>query len=819
MNERIEHKLGFNQVRNDIKALCLGSGGEILADQMGFERDFHVIEHKLNLVEEFRNILMSNQSFPSNDYFDMRTELHRLQVDGTFISKASLFDLKQSLQTISQCIGFLDNAKERYENLFGLCAQLEVDKGLLKRCNMLLDADGEFFDNASEALREIRSARKRKAAEIDKRIRHLLATSKQEGWANEDAEITIRNGRQVIPISSANKRRIKGFIHDYSSSGSTSYIEPSEVVELYNEVRELDFEQEKEIIRILTEFTEQLREHIPMLIECYKFLSQIDLIRAKALYAVKIKAGRPILEAKPKIYWFGARHPLLQASLEANHKTIVPLKVELNDQKRILIISGPNAGGKSVCLKTVGLLQYMLQCGLLVPMKETSEAGIFSKVFIDIGDEQSLENDLSTYSSHLLNMKQLCSQADKQTLFLIDEFGSGTDPQIGGAIAESIIEDLVSKKAFGVITSHYSNLKLLADNSANCGCIVNGAMLFDLNKMKPLYTLSIGKPGSSFAFEIARSIGLPQSIIDGAIAKMGVGIMNYEQQLQQIEVEKQELKQKQDQFKITDNLLAETISKYEKLSAELQNKKSGILSQARQQAKQILEGANQRIEKAISDIRATNAEKQQTNLARTEIEQQLQQIKQELGTDNAPIHKSKKPVAANEVMISFDDTAIGEDDYVLLNNSTTIAKVKKLKRNKIEVLCGDMTMFLPLDGVQKLDKASYIRYEKAHRKKEKSFNCSNTGSIMADINNKRAVFKYQIDLRGQKAEQALELVTKQLDEARLLGEREFAVLHGKGDGILKTVIRGYLRTCSDVSSFRPAALESGGEGITIVTLN
>ncbi|MDR0789157.1 MAG: Smr/MutS family protein [Bacteroidales bacterium] len=819
MDDRIEHKLGFNQVRSDIKERCIGDGGKKLVDKMKFLNDYAAVEYQLKLTDEFRNIIMSNQNFPCENYFDVTAELLRLRLEGTFIDRLSLFDLQRSLHTIADCISFLDEGKEQYENLVGLCLGLEVDKKLLKRCDMLLDSDGEFFDDASYMLKEIRSKRKRKTIEIDKRIRHLLVASKHEGWTDEDAEITIRNGRQVIPVSTANKRRIKGFVHDYSSSGNTSYIEPSEVVELYNEVRELDFEQEKEIIRILTEFTEQLREHIGMLIEDYRFLSQIDFIRAKALYAVKIKAGRPILDKQPKIYWFEARHPLLQANLAAHHKDIVPLKVELNEQRRILIISGPNAGGKSVCLKTIGLLQYMLQCGLLVPMRETSEAGIFGNIFIDIGDEQSLENDLSTYSSHLLNMKQLCSQASGRTLFLIDEFGSGTDPQIGGAIAEAIIEDLVSKKAFGVITSHYSNLKLLADKPSGRGSVINGAMLFDLKQMKPLYVLSIGKPGSSFAFEIAKSIGLPQSIIDRAISKTGIGIMNYEQQLQQIEVDKQDLKRKQEQFKMTDNLLAETIAKYEKLSLELQNKKSGILFEARQEAKQILEGANQRIEKAISDIRATNADKEQTNVARNEIEQQLQQVKQELDIEKTPVHKSKKAAPTEEISFRFDNTAVGEDDYVLLNNSRNVAKVVWVKRNKVEVLCGNITMTLPLDEVKKIDKTSYLKYEKAHRKNEKSFYCSSTNSIMTDINKKRAMFKYQIDLRGEKAEQALKLVAKQIDEARLLGEREFAVLHGKGDGILKTVIRNYLRTCVEVISFRPAALESGGEGITIVTLN
>ncbi|MDR1006885.1 MAG: Smr/MutS family protein [Bacteroidales bacterium] len=817
MNERIEQKTGFKQVRNDIKALCLGAGGRFWVDEMAFSDDFSKVEYNLNLTFEFRNIILSNQNFPSDSYYDMREELHRLRLAGTFIDRAHLFDLKRSLHTINDCIAFLDDRKDDFPQLYGLSVGLEVDKNLLKRCDMLLDADGEFYDNASEELQRIRIARKHKKAEIERHIRKILSLSKSEGWTNDDAEITIRNGRPVIPVSSANKRRIKGFVHDYSASGNTSYIEPSEVVELNNEVRELDFEEQREIIRILTEVSDMLRPDIDVLLSDYIFLSQMDFIRAKALYAVKIKAGLPILVNKPQIDWYDARHPLLEASLALHHKKIVPLRIELT-KHRILVISGPNAGGKSVCLKTTGLLQYMLQCGLLVPMRETSEAGIFGAIFIDIGDEQSLEDDLSTYSSHLLNMKRLCEQANGRTLFLIDEFGSGTDPEVGGAIAEAILEDLNASKAFGVVTTHYSKLKLISDKAANHGTIVNGAMLFDKDNMKPLYVLSIGKPGSSFAFEIAKSIGLPKRIIESAVEKTGSGIMDFEQQLQQIEVEKQELKRKEEQFEVADNLLAETIAKYEKMFADVSNRKSEIINKAKHEAKQILEGANQRIEKTIADIRTANAQKELTNAAREKIKQDIVKIDADLSSgkskNNSAQSHTEPQKQIHNVTIRFDSSPIVEGDNVLLSDGVTFAQVLRLKRDKVEVIFGNIAMSLPLSDVKKVDKKSYQRYKSKKTTSEKrSFN-----SIMDDINKKRAVFKYQIDVRGEKADQALEIVSKQVDEARLLGERQFAVLHGKGDGILKSVIREFLKNNSAVEAFRPAALESGGEGITVVKL-
>jgi DNA mismatch repair protein MutS2 len=437
-----------------------------------------------------------------------------------------------------------------------------------------------------------------------------------------------------------------------------------------------------------------------------------------------------------------------------------------------------------------------------------------------------LEDDLSTYSSHLLNMKSLLEQADSRTLFLIDECGSGTDPQVGGAIAEAIIEDLNARKAFGVITTHYSNLKLLSDNPHNQGSIVNGAMLFDQKDMKPLYVLSIGKPGSSFAFEIARSTGLPDRIIHNALAKTGEGIMNFEQQLQQLEVEKENLKRREEQFQMADTLLAETIAKYERMIADFSSRKTEILLKAKQEAEQIMEGANRRIENVIAEIKTHNAEREITNSARNELNREISNLKTDLkrtkdniNSDKTHSRRSKRQIKESTPQFRFDNTPIAENDFVYLVGNNSVAQVLRLKKNRIEVSCGNLTMTLPIEEVQKIDKTSYLANEKKKRQTGKSITPSVNRSLMADINKKRAEFKYQIDLRGQKAEQALIIVAKQIDDARLLGEREFAVLHGTGDGILKVVIRDFLKTSSEVASFRPAVLENGGEGITIVKLN
>lgn len=808
MSDKLENKLGFEQIREYIKDNCLSKGGIDLVDRMKFSNNYEKIKNLIELTEEFRQIFATNSNFPSSNYFDMRLELERLRLSGTFIGQKELFDLKSSLQTINECLIFFSKSDEdKYTNLKLITQDITLDKELIKYCFRLIDDKGDFYDTASEYLSIIRSNKRKKILEVDKRIHKILGNSKKEGWTSDDAEITVRNGRSVIPISSANKRRVKGFVHDESATGQTSYIEPEEIVEINNEVRELELEEKREIVKILTQFTEYLRPSIDNLIQAYYFLAQVDFIRAKAKFAMKIKAGKPIIVKSPKLDWFDARHPLLQISLEKNNKNIVPLRISLDGNNRILIISGPNAGGKSVCLKTVGLLQYMIQCGLLVPMRETSEVGIFSSIFIDIGDEQSLENDLSTYSSHLLNMKNLSENADNKTLFLIDECGTGTDPSIGGAIAEAVLEYLNKKKTYGVVTTHYSNLKLLADREEN---IINGAMLFDQNNMRPLYKLAIGRPGSSFAFEIAQTIGLPNIIIESATNKIGTSHLDFEQQLQQLEVEKSELKKKNEQVKIADELLSEVLEKYNKLSYTLEQERKDILKQAKLEAKQIIISANRQIENAIAQIKETKADKEKTQTLRENLKNELEHIEKEISNIDSIQKKKNK-----EIGIKLDLAPISIGDIVKIGEDNIFAEVVRINRNKIEVISDSIKMTIDKNKVMKVDKKSYLKQQT--KKTTKSSNNTFT-SIIDEMNDKRKEFSLQIDIRGERAEQALEKVSKFIDEALLLGEREISILHGKGNGILKTIIRDYLRTNSEVQSFKSAHIEFGGEGITIVKL-
>ena len=810
---KLEEKLEFEQILQTIKTYCLSLSAEKLVDKIKFSRSKNEIERELGFVEEFLSIILANKQYPAEDYFDMCEELIRIKIPGTFISQSSLFELWRSLKTIHAWTQFFEHNKDSFPLLSILSEGIFIDQDILRECKKILSEEGEILDNASDELFVIRVGIRRKQAEVEKRIRKLLTFSKQQGWTANDAELTIRNGRPVIPITSANKRRLQGFIHDESATGQTSYIEPAEVVELNNELRELEFAQGREIVKILTQFTENIRPIADSLIIAYRFLIRMDFIRAKAKYAFKIKAGKPIIKTQNRGFiWYEARHPLLEEALQINKKDIVPLKIELNEKNRILIISGPNAGGKSVCLKTVGLLQYMLQCGILVPMKQTSEVMLFDRIFIDMGDEQSIENDLSTYSSHLLNMKNLTEKADTNCLFLIDECGTGTDPSIGGAIAEAVLEDLEGKGAYGIVTTHYSNLKLLAEKHST---IVNGAMLFDTNNMKPLFTLSIGKPGSSFAFEIAKTIGLSQNIIEAASKKIGKGFVDFEQSLQQLEVDKLEIKNKQEIIKVQDELLNDLVNQYKTKLSEIKQKEKEIIYQAKSQAKQILQGANKQIENTIEKIKTAKAEKQLTIQARQDLQQEVKTIEKDLKELETKIQQKETPQNPH-TNIPFDTTPLSVGDVVLLEDGNNYALIKEIRRNKVEVECGELLLTLPINKIQKVNKQIYLKQQK----NKTSVKAKNTqlNTIFDDINTLRAQFSYQLDLRGCRADEALNKLSKHIDQARLLGESELSILHGKGDGILKTVLRDYLRECSEVESFKAAAVEFGGEGITKIKL-
>ena len=592
-----EKKIGFDTIRERLVSLCMSPLGERYVETIRFLKQADQIEKLLNQVNEFKEILSFAEAFPSQDYFDVTSELRRIRIPGTIIEMDSLFDLKSSLTTILEIIIFFKKTEdEQFPEIKELVANVHLDTSIIKRIDSIVDDKGKIKDTASPELKEIRSTLIRKHANIDRQISKSLKLAKKEGWTAGDVEPTLRNGRLVIPVGASHKRQLKGFIHDESATGQTVYIEPVEIFDTNNEIRELENAERREIIKILTAFTDFLRPQLDDLMLAYRLLGQIDFIRAKARFALEVEAYKPVLFDKPWVNWVNAKHPLLFLSLKEQKREIVPLTLKLDEQERILIVSGPNAGGKSVCLKTLGLNQYMIQCGLLPALDEVSEVGVFDKIFIDIGDEQSLENDLSTYSSHLLNIKHFVLNADEQTLILIDEFGTGTEPQLGGAIAESSLEMINQKGAYGVITTHYANLKLLADKQEG---IINGAMLFDTKEIKPLYQLKIGKPGSSFAFEIARNIGFPKAILKSAVKKTGKTQLDFDQQLQQLEVDKQEIQKKEEQLRVADEFLKEIMEKYEALLLKTENSKSEII------AEYSLRGMSQPI--GISEYEISNA--------------------------------------------------------------------------------------------------------------------------------------------------------------------------------------------------------------------
>lgn len=813
----LEEKLGFNKIRELVAAECSNALAVRMTQEMSFSNNYDRVVRDLQQTEEFRQILVLENSFPSQDFIDLTEELTRLRVGNTVIELQALFDLKCSLHTIGECLRFLlRDDPIRYPQLYELAHHVELDPGITKALNKIVDDKGEIYDNASELLQEIRHQINKKRNDVDVQISKQLARAKHEGWAPENAEVTIRNGRMVIPMLDTHRRKIKGLIHDESATRQTAYLEPSEVVELNNDLRELEFAERHEIQKILARFSDMIRPQLNELINAYWFLARIDFIRAKARFALTIHAGRPIVDNITKINWLDARHPLLYL----NHKgEVVPFNIELNDEAHILIVSGPNAGGKSVCLKAVGLIQYMFQCGMLVPCRETSEFGIFDSIFIDIGDQQSIDNDLSTYSSHLQNMKQLLETADEGTLFLLDELGGGTEPRSGCAIAEALLEELYRRHSFGVVTTHYADLKLLADR---CPGVRNGAMLYDTEKMKPLYRLSIGHPGSSFAFEIAQNIGFPEAVLKAAGEKVGGEMLNFEHQLQQIELDKQEIARQRAELEVADSFLAEVTEKYQKLTDKLESKKYEILSTARKEAQQIIADANRTVEQTISDIKEAQAEKERTLQARQRMKAEAERLasSQERHDDIMKERVAKgaaapSSVAPKETSSSKDDDSgtapIVVGGIVRIDGQDTFGQVVEIKGKKAVVESNSIRMTIALSRLTGTKKKS-IPVDKTSVKN------SRFQSIYDDINEKRKTFNPTLDLRGQRADEALNNLQHFLDEAQLLSEKNLRILHGKGYGILKQIIREYLHGNRDVQSFGSERLELGGDGVTVVQL-
>ena len=803
----IEQKLGFDRIRQMVAEQCTNALAVRMADEMHYMTDYEPLYHELKLVEEMRQIVLMESGFPQQDFIDLTPILTHLRVGNTVIPLESLFDLKLSLRTIRECYYFLTAEDHiQYEALRneaievelgygGKSSQLNVINSLLGK---LIDDHGELYDNASPTLAEIRRTKARKAAEVDAQVNNTLARAKREGWAPSDAEVTIRDGRPVIPLLTTHRRKIRGLIQDESATRQTAFVEPSEVVELGNDLRELEFDERHEIQRILLAFSDRLRPLLPQLDEAYRFLARIDFLRAKARVAVELNASVPILHTEPRIEWMDARHPILYLQKKDG---VVPFSLTLGEGQRILIISGPNAGGKSVCLKAVGLIQYMLQCGMPVPLRPTSECGIFSSIFIDIGDQQSIDNDLSTYTSHLQNMKALLAEAREDTLFLLDELGGGTEPRSGCAIAEAVLEELYGKEAFGVVTTHFADLKLLADRMPG---VVNGAMLFDTDAMRPLYRLAVGHPGSSFAFEIAESIGFPKEVLDKAGEKVGREQLNFEHQLQQLELDKREIARQKEELRVADDFLNEVTQKYQRLNDNLQARRHEIIGSARREAQQILTDANRTVERTISDIKSAKAEKEATQAARAMLMEATEQVAKDIRKADEKHRQQKSKDNPVEQAIPVTVGSI-----VRIDGEETYGQVVEIKGKKAVVESNSIRMTIPLSRLQGTAKQK-IPTQKA--------TVSVSHSIYDDMNDKRKSFNPTLDLRGHRAEEAIDMLHRFLDDALLLSEKEVRILHGKGYGILMQIIRQELQASRDVRTFHPEKLELGGEGITVVEL-
>jgi DNA mismatch repair protein MutS2 len=808
--ENFEQKIGFEKIILQVKNMCLSELGRLKAGQIKFSNKFNKIQQQLELTNEFLQLIQFGKQFPSQDYYDLIPELQRIHTEGTFIEIEKMGELRLSYLAICEIIMYFTEEQDSYPQLFKQSQAVITIPEINTAINRILDDKGYIKDNASEPLRKIRSDIISTQILIEKRIRQIFQGLKREGIINEDVEITMRNGRCVIPVSSASKRKVKGFIHDESSSGQTVFIEPSEIFELNNSLRELETAEKKEIIKILKQFTDFLRPFLPDLIDSYNYLGDVDLIRAKAMWANWSKSIKPQLTKGEKINWSGALNPLLEQHLKTQGKSVVPFDLTLDPDQRILVISGPNAGGKSVCLKTVGLLQYMLQTGFLVPVNPNSEFGIFSNVFLEIGDEQSIENDLSTYSSHLKNLKFFAENAGKDTLFLIDEFGSGTEPLLGGAIAEATLLALNEKNAFGVVSTHYSNLKELA---AKTNGIINGSMLFDVKNLLPLYKLLTGNSGSSYAFEIAEKIGFPSDIIAKAITLAGEEKITFEKQLQKFESDKEELIKQQEKIKMADDFFADMIDKYQKLLSEIESDKKNIYDTARKEAALLIQKANSAIEKTIKQIKESNADKQITLDARIELktfEEKVVQAEPEvLPEPKSSI--SKKPKLPS---IRIEKKVLPppqKGSYVKIPGQNVIGEIKEIKNKQATVLYNNLTMNIP---VEKLETVNSNEFQEYLKKKTKN----NYSELYNKIHDKVSDFKNTIDVRGCRAEAVYAIIEKQIDDAVLLRNFEFSILHGKGTGVLRRVIREILSSHPDVISYGDERIENGGDGITIVKL-
>jgi DNA mismatch repair protein MutS2 len=828
--QNIEIKLGFDKIRERLNELCVSTLGRNFVEKIRFSDNYDLIQKMIRQVDEMRNILQFEPTaFPSQNYLDVNYQLSKASIEGAFLTEEEFFNVKLSLRTIQECLRFFDKKEpEEFPQLRELVgtAFLERNKddehikhvqapqlairSLLDSLDKIIDDRGKLKDNASSELQAIRKRMQNQENDLRKTLDRILKNARANGWISDDFSLTLRGGRMVIPIAAEHKRKIKGFVHDESDTGKTVFLEPTEVLEANNEIRELESAEKREIVRILMELTNRMRPHVPVLRKAYTFLGIIDFIRAKARLAIEVNGIAPLSLNSQVVDWKNAVHPLLYLSFKKQGKTVKPLTIVLNSENRILLVSGPNAGGKSVTLKTLGLLQYMYQCGLLVPMAEHSTIGMFRNVFIDIGDEQSLENDLSTYSSHLTNMKYFLLNSDRKTLFLIDEFGTGTEPSLGGAIAESILEDLNKLGAYGAINTHYTNLKTFADKTAG---ITNGAMRYDAEHLEPMYELEIGKPGSSFAIEIAYKIGLPKAIIDKSKQKIGNQQVSFEKLLKELEIERKVFADKNIENATKQRKLDQLLEQYTSLKTFLDNEKKTILNTAKLQAKELVKNANQKIEATIKDIREQGADK----LATKEIRQELQDFQDGLNVEKLVATKK----IDNNTMVSgeTDDGGVDKDVIEVIAGEITIGSLVRIKGQEAlgevigmrgkdaEVAIGELKTTVKLN-----------RLEKISRKEFKQKTAPKSKFVGVDMNDKMMNFSFNLDLRGKRGDEALMEVDKFMNDALMLGQDELRIVHGKGDGILRTLIRNHLRGYKQVAKTQDEHADRGGAGVTLVSM-
>lgn len=791
----IEQKLGFDKIKLLVAERCLGDGGRKFAAAMKPVFDKTMLLRLLSQVEQMMALYQTGNSLPFSALPDISKELQRVALLGNWLTEDEFFKIKHIVQTVSSCLRFFDlQEKEVYPALHELASSIILDKSLIKSIDQIIDEKGKVRDSASSYLKNIRYELNVEHSSIRKLSESLIKSYKSNGYCEDDTSVTIRNGRLVIPVSSEYKRKVKGFVIDESATGQTSYIEPVELLDTNNRIKELEYMEKREVVKLLTELTTNLRTHLTDLQKAVHWLGIIDFIKAKAVLGLELNAIIPVLSDQLTIKLQVARHPLLILANAGLGKKVEPLSLELYKEQQILMISGPNAGGKSVCLKTVGLLQYMFQSGLPIPATDGTVMSIFKDIFIDIGDEQSIENDLSTYSSHLTSMQVMLENCGGKSLILIDEFGAGTEPNYGGAIAESILLEMHKKHVFGVITTHYANLKKFVESTPG---MVNGSMRYDVDKLAPLYKLEIGKPGSSFAFEIANKIGLSSSIIEAARAKIGQSQVNFDLLIAEVQQEKVALETKLYSVQKKEQQLQSRIEHYEGLSKFIEDNKKQILNTAKVDAKALLQTVNKKIESTIKDIKEHKADKEITQLLRAEIEELKETVEPEIDTDE---------IVLPSVDVENEPIEIG--CFVRIIGQETMGEVLKLKGKDVLIAMGDIKTTLKLNRVERVSKRIY----------SKALKVSSSSSISRQISEKTINFNSTLDVRGQRGEEALKEVENLIDNAIILGFAEVKIIHGRGDGILRTIIRERLKNIKQIISMKNEHADRGGDGCTIVEM-